>query len=1704
MNNLLALLENLSADTSRGIVLVRSGAGDKFVSYVTLYQQALTLLYALRQRGVRKGQEIILIADDPQQFLTGFWACIAGGIIPVPLAMGTADMHKLKIVQVWKTLKDPLLMMSVEDAERLRTFCVNTAYLEIWEEMAGRCLYPAEMTMDGAMAQPEPGIQRDDIAYLQFSSGSTGAPKGVMLTHRNLLSNVKDIILSSHISTADSLLSWMPLTHDMGLIGVHLVGIMAGISQVIIPTPVYIRRPLIWMEKASEYGASILYSPNFGYQYLLAAFDPAKQYTWDLSAVRVIYNGAEPIDYRLCREFCDAMQVYGLKKTAMMPVYGLAEASVAVSIPAPETPLKVHFFDRNRLNVGDNVVYREEAMPGSVGFVEVGSVIPDCKLRICNDQDIILSEDTIGHIQICGLNVTGGYYQVPDITGSTFTPDGWLRTGDLGLVHEGKLIVTGRSKNIIKQKGQNYYPHDIENIAGEVPGVSKGGVVAAGYIQVNPLEEQVLLFILYKGNADSFIELASAVRERIAAVMPVIITAILPVRKIPKTTSGKVQHFRLVQDYLAGEMREAGSRSQANGSVDQLLELARQSFKTVPAPDDNLFTHGIDSMELTRFIAHVNRQCSIRLQLSHIISHPDLRRLSSYISGLSHTDNSPIIAAPQQEWYPLSPGQQRFWTMHELKPQQNPLNIAVAYHIAGEMNVVSMQTACDVMMQRNECLRTVFSQINGQAMQQVREKMQVPFTYRELTNDDSVQEMLIVALNRDFCLSEGPLAGFFLWKTGENDYLFLMVLHHLIGDGWSMSLLLRQLAALYKYGPDVSTVNQVLPQAKDYYAYRQTVPHISYMEEARQFWAATLKDAIPINFPFYQSARLQQPAGGGSYSVKLSADSTAAAVKFSGVYHQSLYVTLLAAFKVLLFKYTGQEELLVTSSVAERSIPGAEMVTGLLSNTICLRSRFSPDMNFPSICKVVKDIVANALQYELYPFEFVLNGLDHVPAARERLFNTAFVMQRFDGDWCESPPVESWTVSRAALPYYTSLCDLYMEVFAGSQGITIDIRYNKGVFTEAAIKELAAYYDYLLHQLVLEPLRPVALFSLFAGPGGLADMKLLTCGPVRNNITDLVERIYRSTVHYPEAIAIKDGSRIVTYRELAAYTDNMAAYLVVREEVRHGSLVAILLPRSAELILAVLAILKCGAAYILIDPALPRERISWMLEDSRAQIVITDDIQQTYLQKIPAVCMTTEQLLSGNYSQPLLELPPRVSPAYIIYTSGSTGRPKGVVIGREALSNYVQAFVEYFGINSNDRIVCQSSVSFDVIVEEIFPALVKGATIVCYRDGGSNIAALEQLLLAESITVLSTVPAIVEELNKSAALLPLRILISGGDKLRPDQVSCLASDIRTYNTYGPSETTVCATYHLVDPCSEYIPIGRPIDNVAVWIVDSGMHIQPVGRAGEIVIGGRGLANGYLNNPELTAQKFVWLEEVGMQVYRTGDIGVMDDHGNISFLGRKDNQVKMNGVRIELDEIAATIEGLPAVAEAFALFLEKDGHNGGIAAFYRPAMKEESEAAVRKALYSVLPAYMMPRWLIAVDHFQLTHTGKIDISALREKATELLTAGQEITAATTSEEALLVKVWEEVLAIDTPGIHDNFFSLGGDSIKAVKMVAKLNSTGVQISLADILLHQTIYKIAANIPLLTASIIAVETAVAPGKERRFDTVDLENSDMEKLFE
>ncbi len=1042
--------------------------------------------------------------------------------------------------------------------------------------------------------------------------------------------------------------------------------------------------------------------------------------------------------------------------------------------------------------------------------------------------------------------------------------------------------------------------------------------------------------------------------------------------------------------------------------------------------------------------------------------------------------------ADNSKAYPLSHGQRALWFLHQLAPESTAYNIIYGAYLQSDLDILALQKSFETLVERHPLLCTTYGTKNGEPFQQVQKHQKIHFKVKDASNwsQDDLNTWLAEEADRPFDLEQEPLlrinllTQFSVTDTlGAKKTIFLVTAHHIVIDFWSLEILIDELSVLYE-ATKTGKVASLLPQSLQYQDYVRWEAEMLTSPEGEKLWAywqKQLAGELPVlNLPTDRPRPPMQTYRGTSLFFELDDKLTSKLRELAKGEEATLYMTLMTAFLVLLLRYTNQEDILIGSPVAGRSLAEFERIVGYFVNPLVLRVNLSGNPTFPELLRRVRHVVLEALEHEQYPFPLLVERLQPIrDLSRSPLCQVAFV-------WDQPRQRKGLLADFFALEQRGAAFDLNLTILDTGGSLKGGWEYNTDLFNSETITRMSGHFQRLLEEIVANPLQQISSLPLLTA---IEQHQLLvgwndtqTDYPQEKCIHQLFEVQVEQT---PDSIAVVFEDEQLTYRELNSRANKIAHYLKVLG-VKPEVLVGLCVERSLEMVVGLLAILKAGGTYVPLDPAYPKERLAFMLEDAQVSVLLTQQwlveglpkhkAQVVYLDtdKDADVCCST--MLYASYSEEnLANCVTSDNLAYVIYTSGSTGKPKGVLVAHSGLCNLAVAQQRLFDVQPDSHVLQFASLSFDASVWEFVMALIAGATLcLATQENLLPGPTLIQVLREQAITIVTLPPSVLAVLP-TEELTALRTIIVAGEACSPDVVARWAPNRRFFNAYGPTEATVCATASECSLCDQKPPIGRPIANTQVYLLDAQLQPIPVGIPGDLYISSVGLARGYLNRPHITAERFIpnpFSAELGTRLYKTGDLGRYLPDGNIEFLGRSDDQVKLRGFRIELGEIEAALNQHAAVLESLVMVRE-DGSGSKFLAAYVVSNQQQSATAneLRYFLKDKLPDYMVPSAFVILDQLPLTPNGKVDLRALPVPEITRLDVEANYVAPQTEIEHLIAAVWQEKLQIEQVGIYDNFFELGGHSLLLVQIYSKLQEIFPQkLSITNLFQYPTISLLA----------------------------------------
>ena len=1688
----------------------------ELLTYAELDRRARSLGGLLQQLGLQ-GENALLLYPAGLEFVAAFFGCLYGGVTAVPAYPPRANREQPRLSAIARDARPRVVLTT--SAILAKSGGLDGKIPELREAL---WLATDDPSCGDAAAWIDPCANGGTLAFLQYTSGSTSDPKGVMVTHGNLLHNQEMIRRAFGQDAGSVILGWLPLYHDMGLIGNVLQPLYVGARCILMSPHAFLQRPLRWLEAISRYKATTSGGPNFAYDLCVRRIGEAERQTLDLSSWNVAFNGAEPIRPESLERFAATFAPCGFPAEAFFPCYGLAEATLFVSGG-----------DRSRrprvLAVDAAALERHTAVdPGPESHARC---LVGCGRPWMDGQALVVDPETlspcppggVGEIWVAGRHVTRGYWRNPEVSERDFaarlagSDEGpFLRTGDLGFSRDGELYITGRLKDLIILYGRNHYPQDLEaTVEASHPDLRPGGAAA---FSLGAQDGERLAVVSEvdrrRESAASPDSIAAAVRHAVAEAHAVQVHTLVLIQAggLPKTSSGKVRRRACRSELLEGRLPviaqsaldEAAASAPATVPaeieplqtedlplIERLRHEAAQVLRVAPRdlPDDAPLTRfGLDSLGAAELSAALEERLGAALDWTALLAGADLRQIAARVAVAPAVAAEISPASPVSgDILPLSGGQQGLWIEHRMDPQSAAYNVAAAARILGPLDAAALEQAFHHLTARHPALCATFSEQDGEPVQRWSPEAGLSFERIDATawSAVEVEDWLADRAHRPFDLKQGPLVRVHLLARGPEEAVLLLVFHHIAVDFRSLEILVRDLRDAY----GAALLGRELPEpAALKAAYGTFVARQRELlagprgEELWSFWSAQLAGGIP---PLELAADRPRPAilgsGGAAVTRYLSPGLSAqvgAAARTAGA---TPFAFLLAAFQTLLHRISGAEEVVVGVPAGGRTLSGTSDLVGYLVQTVAIPVRIDPGAPWTAAVHEVRRNVAAALAHQDLPFPLVAGRLRS--GALQALFVhhrptdpalSAFAL----GAGGARLDLQELAVESLPLEPRAAKLDLELATAELDGHLCLQLRYSTDLFDPATAHRRVSQLRVLLAAAVERPDLPVADLPLLSA----AERQELAAW----NATDVPfprelcvhQQIEAQAGRTPGAPAVSGSGSTVSYAALDRRANQLARRLR-RLGVVPDDRVGLCVERSVDMVVALLGVLKAGAAYVPLDPAYPRERLALMVEDAGLAAIVAEPDTLAVLPEAPrglrVIDLTAEgpALAAESESRPDVTVP-SASLAYVIYTSGSTGRPKGVMIEHRNVANFFAAMDARLEKEPGVWLAV-TSISFDISVLELLWTLARGFHVVVHTEPRWAAAGLPARIAAHGVTHLQCTPSLARllaaEPGALSALGSLRALLLGGEALPADLARSLREalpEVAIHNLYGPTETTVWSATERVDVPGEPVLIGRPLANTRIFLLDRSLQPVPAGAAGEICIGGEGVTRGYLGRPGLTADRFVpdaWSGEPGARLYRTGDLGRRRPGEPLEFLGRVDHQVKIRGHRIELGEVEAVLATHPGVRQSVAVARDEGTGDVRLVAYIVPAGEPPAVPDLRSFASARLPEPMVPSVFRVLEALPLTPNGKIDRRALPAPVPSRDAAGEPLAPSTSTEERLAA-IWADLLGLERVGLEESFFALGGHSLLAARVLARVRTVfGVELPMRTLFERPTVRGVAS---------------------------------------
>jgi amino acid adenylation domain-containing protein len=1629
---------------------------DQQLTYYELNCRANQLAHYLRKQGVGPEMLVGICLERSLEMVVGLLGILKAGGAYVPLDPQHPRARLESIRQ------DAHLKMILGTSEALADWDLagnDVQLVSIHEAVASNATQ-----LDGLASTL---IAPQQLAYVLYTSGTTGTPKGVMVEHHSvvaLLLAFEQVAASSEHLIGTSL---CPFNFDVSVWEFFSALCFGGTLHILVPD--------VFADSGRL--ASYLVDQRITSAYLPPALLTGVASELEKRPERIVLGrilvGVEPIKQSVLQRFRNLSD--GLH---IVNGYGPTETTICAT-----------FFNFQSMHDPDQ-------------RTPIGTAVSGYEVYILDQHFQPVSGSVAGELYIGGVGVARGYLNRPEMTAEKFRPDPFsnelgkrlYKTGDLARwLPDGNIEFLGRSDHQIKLRGFRIELGEIEAVLEQYPVIHQAVIVAREDV---PGDKRLIAYLVLRSRE---VLAVNDMRAFLKAKLPeyMLPTAFVALDVFPLTPNGKIDRYALPapeQDQTGLAMSHVAPRS----PIEEILAgiWANVLGLTQVGIHDSFFDLGGHSLLATQVISRIRNTFQVELSLRTLFEVPTVAGLAEQVQTIQRT--APTLQAIQsvnrESRLPLSYAQERLWFLEQLAPGNSTYNIPIAYRLHGRLDTVALERSLNEMVRRHEGLRTTFVVIDEQPVQVIAPTLRVTWPIvdlRHLTEAKravKAQRLVNEETQRPFDMTRGPLLRAALWQLGEDEYLLALTLHHIVSDGWSMEVFNRELSLLYTaFVSDQPSPLADLPiQYRDFAVWQRQWLQGEALESQLAYWKQQLAGSPSVlELPTDRPRPAAQTYHGTTYSFMLSpalSESLKALSQQEGV---TLFMTLLAAFKVLLYRYTGQRDLVVGTPIANRNRVELEGLIGFFVNTLVLRTEVSGALRFREVLSRVREVCLGAYAHQDLPFEKLVEVLHpERDMSHNPLFQVMFVLQN---SLMGTLSLGDLIIHPLELAGRTALFDLTLSAEETPGGLKGTWEYNTDLFDTATIVRMTGHLQTLLAGVVTHPDKRLSELPLLT-PEERHQLLIewnntKTIYPEDKCIHELFEDQVERT---PNTDAVVFEDQRLTYRELNCRANQLAHYLRqlgVGPEV----LVGLCLERSLEMVVGLLGILKAGGAYVPLDPQYPQARLDSIHQDADLKIILgTTETLADWVAGNDLQLVEIREVITSNATRIDGFNPARNTPdqlAYVLYTSGTTGTPKGVMIEHHSVLALLQAFEQVAASGEHFIGTSICPFNFDVSVWEFFSTLCFGGTLhILLPDVFADAERFASYLIDHQITSAYIPPALLPEvadgLDRRRARIALKRILVGVEPIKQNVLQRfrnLSDEMYIVNGYGPTETTICATFFnfqsMFDP-NQRTPIGTAVLGYEVYIVDQHLQPVPVGVTGELYIGGVGVARGYLNRPELTVEKFIpdpFNNELGTRLYKTGDLARWLPDGNIEFLGRIDHQVKIRGFRIELGEIEAVLGQYPGVQAAIVVAREDVPGDKRLVAYIVSDQASRSTANdLQRFLMEKLPKHMFPATFVMLDAFPLTPNGKIDRRAL--PAPNRIGAESQMTYLTprTCLEEVLSGIWVHLLNLDRIGINDSFFVLGGHSLLAARLMARVQDVfHVGVSLRSFFEEPTVAGLAASI-------------------------------------
>lgn len=1573
------------------------------ISYRELDGRANRVANMLRVQGAQAGDVIALLTDPSANMVAGLLGILKAECAYLPIS---PDLPAARVAQMLQSTSAKLLLAEHCPIQELDLEVVDLQLAE---------LYPSD-------TQPPPR-ERDPsaVACVLYTSGSTGTPKGILVRHFNV---VRTVVGANYleIQPSDRLLQLASLAFDASLLEVF-GSLLNGATLIVADN-----------ESRGDLSriAKLFDNERVSIAFMTTALFNAMvdEHLDALDTLRKILTGGE-------RASPDRMRkaVTRLGPGKLLHVYGPTESTVFTT-----------YFPV------DDVAEDATCIP-------IGYPVSNTRVSILNGRTPV-PPGVSGELCIAGDGLAAGYLD-EDWTAQKFASiagDRVYRTGDIAKWREdGTIEFIGRKDRQVKIRGFRIELEEIEAVLQSHPGVKEAAVIVRVSSQGDKYLQAFCTPVAHASLTPD--ELTAHARRQLPGYM--VPATLFVLETLPLDRNGKIDRRRLL--LTASDAPPVDAEHPPLTDVEKTIaaiwrEILNRSLVSI---NRSFFEYGGHSLTAAILSSRLEQAFGVPIPLHEIFGHPTIAELAAHLAGPGRArrrHRAPILSKPRRSHYPLSFSERMVYVHQHTTKRNHSYHNIFPMLIEGPLDIEKLEHAIRNVIQRHEAFRSGFVVHDGVPVKTVVDR--VDFRLTRVEGTESAVPVVASQLRTDYDLASPPLFRASLLTVGDQRHILIMANHHIVSDGVTEAMFMREISQLYRD-------DQLEPcplQYTDFTLWQQREWEYGDYRPQEQYWLLQLQCPLPLlelplDFPRPPEANFD----GHTITISLDSEQTVRLRDLAKAHHTTLFVSLLAAYTVLLHKYSGQEDLIVGIPVANRMHADLQSIAGMFVNMVPVRTNPHPDTAFSDYLESVKRGALSAIEHQDYPFEQIVHLLQgERDPSRNPLFDTIFAFQSTGPAVLD---IEGLHIEPYPLLDASAKVDLTVEAFECAEELRLSFTYAIGLFQESTIRRMAESLVQLISDVVVNPAKPLRMLTWLPTDDTGHGVGVAHSSALNPRETSLFQLFAECVRRYPQHIAVRFRDEVLTYAQLHTRAEAMAARLLDLG-ASPGEPVALMTARSVEMVVGIWSILRLGGAYVPIDPDHPRKRIRSTLRDSGAQVCLTE-----------AMIRAAQDAEFDSSVLPVLG--PPVGPAYIMYTSGSTGAPKGVAVGHHNVIRTVMG-ADYVTIEPEDNILQLVNHVFDVSVFDIFGALLNGATLVlAEHDDVTDPGRLAAVIGKSGISIVTIPTALFNAYidYDPRIFAPLRKVLFGGERASAAHVKKAFTHLgrgKLVNAYGPTEVTVTSSTHTVNAVDDSVPIGRPVPNTNLYVLDANRQRLPVGVPGELYIGGDGVSQGYWGDPRLTCQRFVPDPSApGAVMYKSGDLVKWREDGELVFLGRIDQQVKLRGFRIEPAEIEARLAEHPLIGQC-AVVVKGDQ----LIAYYTSTERLD-EILLRTHLRTTLPHYMVPGQLVQLSRLPLTPNGKLD----RRKLTTYVktpTPPEAHSAPETPVEHLLVAIWRKAFERDEVGIDDNFYALGGHSLKALEIVSLLQQGGHTLSANDLFRQPTIRELAHTVrPLMTEAAASIRS-------------------------